>query len=513
MTPITHTTPLRSARTCDVLVVGGGPAGLSTAIEATRNGAAVLVADKRPDTSSHPRSLALGTRTMEILRSWGIDRAVRAAGAGIVLSAVRGPSLRGPHTTYDTGYPTPREALAVSPAAPVCCAQDRLEPLLVAAARRAGADVRFGTEVSRVTVDDGGVRAVLTDRATGSQRTVSARYLVGADGARSAVRGALGIDVEWLGTMGPHAQVVFRADLRLPGPAHALHVVEHPDAAGLVFNFGSGRWGYARPLAPGERAADITPARWVALLRAASGLPALDPQLLDATGFTLDAELATASRAGRGFLVGDAAHRTTPVGAVGLNTAVHDGHNLGWKLGWVIRGLAGPALLDSYETERRPVGERVARRSLVGGRHWTDGLIGDLGTTYRSGVIASDGSPPGCLHPALATGAPGERAPHRWLGRGRERRSTLDLFPGRLTLLVGPGGAAWRRAAAHVDVPIAVEPGGPDAPTDGATLVRPDGYVAWRCRTAHADPVAALAAAVDLALGRVEAAGAVEDAS
>jgi hypothetical protein len=183
----------------------------------------------------------------------------------------------------------------------------------------------------------------------------------------------------------------------------------------------------------------------------------------------------------------------TPVGGVGMNTAIAAGHNLGWKLAWVARGWAGSELLDSYELERRAPGEYRARRSLqMGGPPERDPLGEDLGVRYASAVVAADA---------------GERAPHAWVTVDGRRRSTLDLFDGRLTLLVGRGADAWRAAADEVagGPPLAVVDVA-DALAEylrgGAVLVRPDGHVAWR---AAASEHAQLRAALDLALGRVAA--------
>jgi len=242
-----------------------------------------------------------------------------------------------------------------------------------------------------------------------------------------------------------------------------------------------------------KSAADFTPSRCVELIRAAVGVDDLEVQVLARLPFVMAAELADAFRAGNGFLVGDAAHRMTPVGGVGMNTAIAAGHNLGWKLAWVARGWAGPELLDSYELERRTPGEYRARRSLrMGGPPEPDPLGEDLGVRYASSVVAADA---------------GERAPHAWVTVDGRRRSTLDLFDGRLTLLVGRGADAWRAAADEVagGPPLAVVDVA-DALAEylrgGAVLVRPDGHVAWR---AAASEHAQLRAALDLALGRVAA--------
>ena len=233
--------------------------------------------------------------------------------------------------------------------------------------------------------------------------------------------------------------------------------------------------------------------------------------MLDVQRFTLAAEVATTYRAGPGFLVGDAAHRTTPVAGIGLNTAIHDGHELGWKLAWAARGLAGDALLASHDAERGPVGLAAAARSLdVEGRP-TDGLPSSLGHTHRSTVIAGTDPAPD-LRIDLAA-RPGERAPHAWVRHAGRHRSTLDLFDGGLTLLTGADGRPWARAAAAVGgVPLQVLVDGRDvhgaalAPRYGfgpgsAVLVRPDGRVAWRHDGACADRTSALTGAVATALG------------
>src|SRR6185312_15185363 len=247
----------------------------------------------------------------------------------------------------------------------------------------------------------------------------------------------------------------------------------------------------------------VDDAHWTALLRTATGIPDLCPELLGTAVFDLVAELATASRSGSAFLVGDAAHRMTPVGAVGLNTAVHDGHNLGWKLAWAAAGRAGEPLLASYAAERAPIGARNAHRSVQPGvPHRADGLAGDLGTGYTSAVLA--GAAPALVEPADLGAAPGERAPHVWVTVDGRRCSTLDLWDGRLTLVTAD--PSWRAAAAQVSL-AAPDLAGPRLVSayrlaeGGAVLVRPDGHVAWRADAPVADTVGALTDAVAAAVG------------
>jgi 2-polyprenyl-6-methoxyphenol hydroxylase-like FAD-dependent oxidoreductase len=315
---------------------------------------------------------------MEIFRSWGVADLVRAGELRVRPLCSISPTLQTALPDgLPLGFPTDaRAVLAMSPAMPACVPQDHIEPVLLEHLRLLGGEVRFGVEFVHGTV--------LRDRTTGARERVAARFVVGADGPRGGVRRALGVGLTHLGTLGEFVNVIFRADLDpvIGDRRYGLYIVEHPEAGGVLVPVGDGRWCYGRQWFPerGESAADLTPSRCVELIRAAVGVPDLDVQVMARLPFTMTAELADAFRAGDGFLVGDAAHRMTPVGGVGMNTAIAGGHNLGWKLAWVARGWAGPDLLESYEAERRPVGEYRARRSLqMGGPPEPDPLGEDLG--------------------------------------------------------------------------------------------------------------------------------------
>jgi putative polyketide hydroxylase len=500
--------------TTDVLVVGAGPAGLATAVSALRHGARVLVVERRAGTSTVPRATGVSIRTMEIFRAWGVSDAVRAGSVDCEPTvAVTRTLAEEPQEIVPLASPSVRDSLAASPEFPAVCPQDHIEPVLLAEVRRLGGAVRFGAALTGLRTTSDGVRAEL-----GGAGRVAARFVVGADGPRSTVRTALGIGWEHLGTVGDFEQALFRPDLaaRLGRPTDALVFVTHPGAAGVLLPMGAGRWSFVRQL--GNDPAGTSPERWSALLRTATGFPDLRPEILGTARFTMAADVAATYRTGPGFLVGDAAHRMTPYGGVGMNTAIHDGHELGWRLAWAVRGLVGDTLLDGYAAEREPVGRANAERSLRDERDPADGLPRDLGGTYRSPVIAGDGAPPATGH--HRTARPGERAPHVWLRVRGHRFSTLDLFEDRLTLFTGPGGDPWDRAAAFAGPAgalLAVLRVGRDLPDprgtlrrahrldDGsAVLVRPDGVVAWRHDGPCRDHAAALAAAVGTALGRGE---------
>jgi 2-polyprenyl-6-methoxyphenol hydroxylase-like FAD-dependent oxidoreductase len=209
----------------DVVVAGAGPAGLATAVAAARNGARVLLAERRAALSSYPRATGVSTRTMEILRTWGLDGAVRTGAIDAEpVMAIRRTLAEAPLQTVPLGYPTAEQARAVSPVTPLCCPQDHVERVLLGHLRDLGATVRFGCAVTGIDQDADGVRAASGDD------VVRARFLVGADGARSTVRDALGIGLEHLGTLADFLNVQFRADLRaLAGPGGAaLNIITGP---------------------------------------------------------------------------------------------------------------------------------------------------------------------------------------------------------------------------------------------------------------------------------------------
>jgi putative polyketide hydroxylase len=507
--------------TYDVLVVGAGPAGLTTAVGLARAGIRVLVVEKHTSTSIFPKAAGVRPRTMEILRSWGLDDRVYAAGQDVRLELGISPVLAAPVVAVESlGAPAAQYVSTMSPTPFAFVPQDHLEPVLVEHLTDRGGHVRFRTELVDFVVEGDGVRARLRPRSgPAPEYDVRARYLVGADGPRSTVRRALGIEMEHLGSEGRQLTALFAADLDrvVPDPPFALHWVTIPGAEGLFVASGRHRWGYGWEPGAGDLATP-TSEQLVERIRASAGLPDLDVEVQGTFEWVFGAEIAVRFRSGPVFLVGDAATRTSPRRATGMNTGIAAAHNLAWKLAWVLRGWADEALLDTYEEERRPVGLANALRSLQlrEGPHEASGLE-DFGVTYASAAIA----PTEHVEPPATIGeraAPGRRAPHAWLDVTGRRVSTLDLFDGRLTLLTGPGGSDWCAAAQGLavdDPPLAVLRFGPDVPdpdgslalrygvgAHGAILVRPDGFVAWRAPLPSGDRAGLLRSAIDLATGR-----------
>ena len=394
-----------------VLVVGAGPAGLAAAIELARHGVAVQLVERRTRLSSHPRATVLSLRSMEIVRAWGLEAEVRARSvadvdwrmlhAETLAAAVDG-------TPLEVGYPSAEQSRMISPTAPACVAQDDVEPLLLAHLRSTGGRVALGTEVTALIATGDGATVHLRDVGTGAARVVHARYVVAADGARSTLRRALGIELIGPDDLMAGFTTLFRAPLWDVVGRHR-HVIYSVGAGALLPAGRTDRWLLGHTGDPTAPPAGRTMAEMV---RARAGVPGLPVRIEQTRFVSAGAQLAETWRRGAVFLAGDAAHRVTPRGGTGLNLALHDGYDLGWKLAWVLRGWAPPELLDTYESDRRPIVAYTADRSA---------------------------DPEGSLRPAETEVAAdlGGRIRHAWSAG----RSTLDLLGLGLTRFVARGAA------------------------------------------------------------------------
>ena len=448
-----------------VLVVGAGPAGLTAAGALARLGVDTLLVERRPELSSLPRATSVSTRSMELFRSWGLEDEMRAGGVDVEwqLLSCRTLTEAAQGMRIPIGLPTREQSAVLSPSGPACVPQDHLEPVLLDHFVAQGGRVRLGTETTAVEpCPDGGVIATVRDVATGEEELVRASYLIAADGAHSRVRSALGIPMYGPDRLAEAATALFRAplwdvvgDLRF-----GIYDVSHEGAGGVMLPAGrDDRWLYGVVWRPGERdGAEFTDDRFTELLRLATGVSGLQPQIERTGLFTFAAQIAERFRDGDVFLIGDAAHRVTPRGGTGMNTAIQDGYDLGWKLGWVLNGWAAPGLLDTFEDERRPVAEHNVKRSAnpFGSRENPQGeMLVDLGG----------------------------RIPHIMVPEDDRLVSTLDMLGPGDTLFTGAQDGRWDGVAnaAAPGAPVAVREVGPVVARalgvrgDGALMVRPDG--------------------------------------
>jgi putative polyketide hydroxylase len=533
-----------------VLIVGGGPAGLAASLTLSHLGVPSMLVNKYPGTLEHPKAVGIMQRTAELLRLWGAEDAVRRRGVPrefcermVWTTTLSGEELG----RTETVEPDDRAPEPHSPVTGLRCPQNITESALRDRAQtHAIADLNYGFEMTSFEQDDDGVTATISARDGSRTSAVRAQYLIAADGNDSTVREACGIGRAGDADMGHFVNIFHRAPLGplvrdRPGWSYAVIT---PDLTGsFVAINGDDVWLLHVNLAQGETVEDFTERRCVDTIRAAAGVEDLDVEVISIKSWIMGAELSTAFRDRRVLLTGDAAHRTTPDGGVGMNTGLHSSHNLAWKVGAVVSGWAGPDLLDTYETERRAVAEtNVAYSAKRGGgmikmveavragdldtvragiaARPAGGRQGmDLGFRYEDGAVAPDGIPPPPVDNPIAeyvqNACPGGRAPHLWVQRDGERVSTLDAFGAGFVLLTGSDGAAWRpaaeKAAAPRQVPLEVlsvgDAGELQAPAgrfealygvepDGAVLVRPDGFVGWRARRPGDVPAADLAGAL-----------------
>lgn len=525
-----------------VLIVGGGPVGLSLAIELGTNGIDTLLIDRRDGSTPLPRMNGVNARSMELCRRWGIAQRVRDAGFPrdypvrmLIATSVRGHEF----SRFDRGSALTRPPSTTTPEPFQRCPQTWFDPILRAHAETLPSNaVRYQTRLDDFIQDEKSVRAEVTNLVDGARYTVEADYMVGCDGSASGVREALSVCADGNSILSQELNVYFESD-------HVFTDAEDRRSAMIWLIGPRGVWA-ALAAIDGRRqwrlwltnvppGTDLDNFDGHELVRAALGadvpfritgyLPWARPQ-----------RVARKFRKGRVFLAGDAAHTLTPTGGFGMNCGIVDAVDLGWKLAGVYKGWADSKILDSYEFERRPAamrtvdeathtygllaalprlpcvcddgpdGERDRERvrAVVAAGQYdreyrNEGIV--LGMRYDpSPIIIPDGTdaPQDVVMQYTPNARPGSRAPHAWLADGR---STLDLFRNGFVLLrLGaevPACTALAAAARQRGVPLEIvqlnESEVRELYAAPLVLVRPDGHVAWRSHAEPADAAAAMA--------------------
>jgi 2,4-dichlorophenol 6-monooxygenase len=511
----------------DVLIVGSGPAGGAAALLLSTYGVGNIVVTKYGRLADTPRAHITNQRTMEVLRDAGIEDQVIAQatpqelmGDTVFCASLAGEEL-GRLRTWYTHPERLAEHVLASPTRICDMPQHLMEPVLADNAVARGTRFRFDTEYLSLDQDDDGVTATVRDRLRGDTYRIRAKYLIGADGGRSQVAEDIGLPL--VGQMGVAGSIniVFEADLS--------HLVAHrPSILYWVLQTGSEVggigmglvrcvrpwhewlivWGYDIDGEP----PDLTEEYARQIAHHLIGDETVPVTIKSSSAWTVNHLYAEHYQRGRVFCAGDAVHRHPPSNGLGSNTSIQDAYNLAWKLAFVLKGSADPALLETYSAERAPIGRQVvdranksiadtarifealgllstedpdqmranmaarkeatpeaekqrqALRDAIEYKNYEFNTLGvELNQRYASVAVVADGSPdPGFARDAelyhQATTRPGAKLPHAWVGRDGHRVSTLDLGGnGRFTLFTGIGGDAWLSAARQVGAGLGVE--------------------------------------------------------
>jgi 2-polyprenyl-6-methoxyphenol hydroxylase-like FAD-dependent oxidoreductase len=538
-----------------VVIAGGGLVGMASAAFLARHGVAALVVERMRGESPLPRAAHFHLRTLELLRAIEVEEDVKRQselefvpeGAIVSMDSLAGRKLADIIPSLNVGVDD-----TLSPCRRLFVTQPGLEAILRRRATEAGARVIEGSEVAAVEQDDDGVTVVVRDVDSGVEQQLRTSYLVGADGAHSTVREALQIPFDGRGVFSNSLTIYFTADLapQMLGKPLSVVYVNNPVFGGFFRLAKDCQSGFLVVNTVGDprtnpdaanAARDTSVERMIEFVRVGSGVPDLDVRIDGVARWRSSSDTARRYQDGRVLLAGDAAHVMPPNGGFGGNTGVQDAYDLAWKLALVVEGAAPPALLSTYDAERRPVDKFTVEQAYT--RYVTrtapyltatdlQPFVADLeielGYIYRSPAILAeesdageggDGDQSDHGDPRLTRAVPGSRAPHLWLESDGRRRSTLDLFGRDFVLLAARDGAAWCDAAPAAAVPgvrlAAYRVGGAELALSedsftkaygvsrtGAVLVRPDGFVAWRARAASSRPAESLAAALRAALMR-----------
>jgi len=511
-----------------VLIVGAGPVGLTLALDLAQRGVRATLVERNATSIQLPKMERCNVRTMEIFRRLGIAETVRNAGLPreSPMDVFLADSMASPDPIVHLPYPSVTEAKATiaanndgRPLEPYqLISQYTLEPLLRSIAEtRPELTIRFSCEMTSFVQDASGVTATLnTDTGTD---TIRAAYIVGCDGGASTVRRQLGIALSGQGRIRKLRQALYYApDLyeRIPmGKGRHYHIARGPIFPFIIIQDSTKHWTL--------HAAAETDAEMADIFRDALGMD-VPFEMLSVNEWTQHLLCADRYRDGRAFICGDAAHLVIPTGGLGMNTGVGDATDLSWKLAATLAGWGGPALLDSYETERRQIGLRNVRASgaaMDGRTSWRAETsreamakafdVEQRKVTEIAGIEAGYryvGSPVVCGEPGdgpdpdnrayVPTTWPGFRLPHVWLA---DRTPMQDHLGFGYTLLqlgdAPPDTGAFERELRATGAPLDVlrvpDPIAREIYERDLVLVRPDLHVAWRGNAVPADPRAVAA--------------------
>ncbi|GAA4703644.1 FAD-dependent monooxygenase [Nocardioides conyzicola] len=512
----------------DVLIIGSGPAGASAALFLATYGVDHLVITKYRWTANTPRAHITNQRTVEIMRDMGIEQDIideatphEMMGDTVFCSSLAGDEI-GRIRTWGTHPVREADYRMASPSMNCDLPQTLFEPILIGHAASRGSRIRFDTEYVSLEQDDDGVTVTVLDRLSGHEFRIRARYVIAADGGRSKVVSDLGLPMAGQMDVAGSMNIVFHADLTefVGHRPSVLYWVLQPGATIGGIGLGLIRmvrpwdewlitWGYDINQPP----PDLDDEMAIQIVHNLIGDSSVPVTIRSLSLWGNNKMYAERYREGRVFGVGDAVHRHPPSNGLGSNTSIQDSYNLAWKLAYVLKELAGEALLDTFDDERAPVGKQIVLRANKSIEEFgailealgledtsqnveqmqagIDGLADDspegvvkraalrealelkdyefnalgveLGQRYDSAAVVKDGTPEPAYtrDPELyyhATTWPGARLPHCWLGDKGRQVSTHDLAgKGGFTLLTGVTGHPWVEAAHKAAVELGID--------------------------------------------------------
>ncbi len=526
-----------------VIIIGGGPVGLSMALALARQNVKSILIERNPTIMHHPRARGVSTRSMELFRQWGNGKELltyelpKEARRFIWMESLQGKEI----TRVEKNY-TGMESF--SPSYSSYVSQDRVEQSLVHSLEKySQADIQFSKELVDFTQNDHGVTVRILDRKTQQEEAIFAHYLIAADGANSNIRKQLNIEMHGNGDMGRYCNVYCEMDIST-WTQHRLAInllFANPALTGrfLASVDGKNRWLVGMRFFGDQTKEDFTDDYCLSEIHRITGLPELTINILSKNFWTMGAQMPNQYRKGSIFLVGDAAHRMPPTGGLGMNTGIQDAHNLAWKLAMVLNYGTSTTLLDTYYDERAPVAKHnmewscdntkrlseismaikkgnmdLLKTKLQEQHHHLNYAGLDLGFIYHSKAIISENDQMLSVTTSkyVPTTLPGSRVPHMELIKDGVKISILDLFEKEFVLLLGRNGQAWQIAAEKINEknlswPLKIYRVAADGDLhddhnkwheiyevdyDGVVLVRPDGHVAWRSKNMVSAPLTTL---------------------